>query len=189
MTELKAALSGTTASATAVTGRRAKKASASAATAFNAALAQTGGTGLAALFQSATPMAWNRSLSKAQPDESDRLEMIRADWIDGTYRLVDIADAKVSAQFLNGQEDVVVENRETILQVSFFDVDLDYVFVAQDGAPLGLIISTEQAELRYTNIMINGYAAIIVKVPEFGVFEAYAVDDFGQYAFVTSQPI
>lgn len=188
MTELKA-LSSANTSATKVTRRRAKKASASAAAAFNSAIAQTSATGLAVLFQSATPMAWNRSLSEAQPDESDRLEMIRADWIDGTYRLVDIADSKVSAQFLNGQEDVVVENRETILQVSFFDVDLDYVFAAQDGSPLGLIISTEQAELRYTNIIINGYAAIIVKVPESGLFEAYAVDDFGQYTLVTSQPI
>jgi len=152
--------------------------------------AAANGASLKDLYKAGTNIAITRELEIAQHDELVRLEGIRLDWIDGIYTLQEIAKATVSSQHLNRDEDVTVMNRETLMRVRYSDTDMDFIFTAQEGEPLGLIIGTDQTTLRKAPIFVEDYSVLVAKVPEYGIYAGFAVDAVRKlYSFTGSEPI
>ena len=154
-----------------------------------ASFAQTAKT-IEELLAEAKKVAFKRGLDEAQQDEQVRLETIRPEQITPYYALVEIARSLVSAQFLNADEDVSVENRETLLKVRYDEHFTDVVIAGQDGKYLGTLFLLDDDEVHITDLGIDGYNVIMVTVPTYDVVEVYVFDvNYDQYVFALSEPL
>ena len=128
------------------------------------------------LFEGAVRASFRRSFHEMQPDELERYSAVAPAYFEGFYSSDEIAQSRISAQFLNEDEPVAIENRELMLRIESTWEDgtpsVFYEIISDESSYLGFLHTpwlyevSIGDELHILSLSVNGYKVLALAVPD-----------------------